>query len=241
MLHYVPKALERIGHIFNRKPEHSLVAHTPIHYGRKVSYTETEDNFTPLDNKAIKLIQVIVGIFIYYGITIDNTILVLLNDIAAEQALATTNTTPHVVKLLNYMARHPLAIIEYHASGMVLHIHSDGSYLSAPRARSRASGVHFLSDAPPPSTNFEHYNPLLNGILLVVYKIIKIVTLSAGETEFGTVFINAKEAVPIRTTLEEMGWPQPATPIQVNNLTAKGISNCRLKLKAAKAMHICFF
>ena len=49
--------------------------------------------------------------------------------------------------------------IEYHASGMVLHVHSDGSYLSAPRARSRASGVHFLSDAPPPGTNFEHYAP----------------------------------------------------------------------------------
>jgi len=40
--------------------------------------------------------------------------------------------------------------------------------------------------------------------------------------------------VPLRNTLEEMGWPQPKSPIQVDNSTATGFVNntivvCRLK------------
>ena len=108
---------------------------------------------------------------------------------------------------------------------MILHIHSNSSYLSAPRAHSRAGGLHFLSDAPPPNKNFTTYNPLLYGFIHIVCKIIKVITSSAAETEFGTVFINAKEAVPIRTTLEEMRWPQPLTPVKVDNTTADSIPN----------------
>jgi hypothetical protein len=32
--------------------------------------------------------------------------------------------------LLNYAARHPDAVLYYHARNMVLHVHSDASYLS---------------------------------------------------------------------------------------------------------------
>jgi hypothetical protein len=32
--------------------------------------------------------------------------------------------------LLNYAATHPDAVLSYHASDMVLHVHSDASYLS---------------------------------------------------------------------------------------------------------------
>ena len=208
MPHYVSKALERIDHIFSENPEHSPAAHTPINYGSKVQYAEIEENLPLLRDKEIKMIQIIVGIFIYYGIAIDNTILVTLNDIAGEQSKATGKTTQQIVKLLNNLATHPLAIIEYHACGIVLYVHSDGSYLLAPRARSRAGGVHFLSNAPPLGTNFEHYTPLLNGFIYVVCKIIKRITSSAAETEFGTLFINAKEAVIILMILHTT-WIKP--------------------------------
>ena len=112
---------------------------------------------------------------------------------------------------------------------MILHIHSNGSYLSAPRASSCAGGIHFLSDAPPPNTNFTTYNPPLIRFIYIVCKIIKVITSSAAETEFGTVFINAKEAVPIRTALEETRWPQLPTPVQVDSTTADGIANRQLK------------
>ena len=64
---------------------------------------------------------------------------------------------------------------------------------------------------------------------------------SAAEAEFGTIFINAQKAVPIRTTLIEMGWPQGPTPIQVDNSTAVGIANKTMNQKKSKAMDMRFY
>ena len=61
--------------------------------------------------------------------------------------------------------------------------------------------------------------------------IIKEVMSSAAEAEIGALFINAKLAVPMRHTLEEMGHPQLATPIVTDNSTAVGIANDTIKQK----------
>ena len=44
---------------------------------------------------------------------------------------------------------------------------------------------------------------------------------SAAEDEYVTILVNAQTAVPIRTTLSEMGRKQGPTDIQVENSTAK--------------------
>ena len=137
------------------------------------------------------MIQVIVGVFIYYAIAIDSTILVTLYDIAVEQLKATKKTSQQIARILNYIVTHPLAVVQYHASGMILHIHSNGSYPPAPQACSCAGGVNFLSNAPPPNTNVTTYNPPLKGFIHIVCKIIKVITSTTAETELGTVFINA--------------------------------------------------
>ena len=64
---------------------------------------------------------------------------------------------------------------------------------------------------------------------------------SAAEAELGAIFINTKEAVPIHTTLIEMNWPQPPTPIQVDDSTAVGIANQTIKKKLSKAMDMRFY
>ena len=46
--------------------------------------------------------------------------------------------------------------------------------------------------------------------------------------------MNAKEAIPIRQCLEEMGHPQPATRIRTDNATAKGFVNNTIKQKRSK-------
>jgi hypothetical protein len=51
------------------------------------------------------------------------------------------------------------------------------------------------------------------------------VMASATEAEFSALFHNARDAIPLRTALIEMGHPQPATPIQTDNTCAAGISN----------------
>ena len=80
----------------------------------------------------------------YYARAVDDTILMSLSAIAGEQAAATENTERKVLKLLNYLATHLEAKIRFHASDMILNIHSDASYLSETRARSRLAGYFFL-------------------------------------------------------------------------------------------------
>jgi hypothetical protein len=68
--------------------------------------------------------------------------------------------------MLDYLATHPDAILRYHASDMVLHIHSDAYYLSVSNARSRIGGLFFLGNESP-----EH--DILNRSILNVAAIIK--------------------------------------------------------------------
>jgi hypothetical protein len=65
---------------------------------------------------------------------LDPTVLMLLNDIATEQTKATEKTQAATNQLLDYLVTHPDATIIYHASDMILHIHSDASYISVSNA-----------------------------------------------------------------------------------------------------------
>ena len=69
----------------------------------------------------------------------------------------------------------------------------------------------------------------------------KNIMASAAEADFGTTFLNGQEAVTIRTTLEEMRWPQPLTPVQVENYTVTSISNRQIKQKMSKAFDMIFY
>jgi hypothetical protein len=44
---------------------------------------------------------------------------------------------------------------------------------------------------------------------------------SAAKAELGALFLNSKEAVYLQQILSKMGHPQPRTPIQTDNTTAK--------------------
>jgi hypothetical protein len=63
---------------------------------------------------------------------------------------------------------------------------------------------------------------------------------SAAEAELGAMYINAHTAVEEQIILEEMGHKQPATPVQVNNSTAKGIINKWVQPKRTKAKDMHF-
>ena len=81
----------------------------------------------------------------------------------------------------------------------------------------------------------------VNGAGLNIAQIIKAVMSSAAEAELGALFINAKLAVPIRHTLEELGHPQGKTLIQTDNSTANGVVNGKIQPKATKAMDMRFY
>ncbi len=63
---------------------------------------------------------------------------------------------------------------------------------------------------------------------------------SAAEAELGALFINAKAAVSMRQTLEELGHLQPQMPIQMDNSTALTLLTNKILPKALKAMDMRF-
>jgi hypothetical protein len=109
-----------------------------------------------------------------------------LSDIACQSSKPTEKTKQRVDQFLDYMWTHPDAKIRYCSSDMVLNIHSGASYLSAPKARSRAGGYFFLGSIP-----IDGYLIKLNGTIHITCTILKLVAASAAETELGALFLNA--------------------------------------------------
>jgi hypothetical protein len=121
-------------------------------------------------------------------------------------------------QFLDFLATHPDATIRYHASDMILHIHSDASYLSVSSARSRLGGLFLCGDKSPQKDT-------LNGFILNVASVINDMVASAAESEVGACFNNAQSGSPLRVTLTELGHIQPPTPLRTDNSTAFGILN----------------
>jgi hypothetical protein len=82
--------------------------------------------------------------------------------------------------------------------------------------------------------------PINNGAVLNISQIIRAVMSSAAEAKLGALFINAKTAVSMQRTLEEMGHPQTRTPIQTNNSTAHALLTNKIMPKASKTMDMRF-
>ena len=64
-----------------------------------------------------------------------------LSSIASKQSNPTQQTLEKTLYFLDYVVSHPDTILTYNASNMVLHVHSDASYLSEPKARIRARAL----------------------------------------------------------------------------------------------------
>jgi hypothetical protein len=196
-----------------------------------VQLTDTPDQTERLLPEGIKRIQQIVGTMLYYARAVDNTMLVTLGSLASRQSSATELTNKDVTQFLDYCATHPLAILRFHASDMRLKIHSDAGYLNESKARSRAGGHFYLGN-----NNNDPTKDVPNGAILNPTGILRHVASSASEAEYGALFVNCKEGAVMRTTLKDMGYPQPATTIVTDNSTANGIANDTIKQQRSKAI-----
>ena len=127
------------------------------------------------------------------------------------------------LQILDYLATQEEAVLTYNASDMILAVHINASYLSDPKAQSRAGGHFFLSG----NTTI----PANNGAILNIAHIIKHVMKSSTEEEFSVLYIMAREAVYILVILEELGHTQPPTPLQTYNSMADSVINEKNKTK----------
>ena len=80
-----------------------------------------------------------------------------------------------------------------------------------------------------------------NQAILNTSTIMRNVIASASEAECGALFKNTKEAVALRTTLHEMGHPQPPIPVEVDNSTAVGFANKQIKQQKYKSMDMRYY
>ena len=135
-------------------------------------------------------------------------------------------------QLLDYAATHPDAAVTFHTGDMVLAAHSDASYLSLCKARSRSGGHFYLSK--------DETYPENNGAVLTISQIIKSVMSSAAEAELGALYINFRKSIQTRQLLEELGHKQPPTPMQTDNSTALGVVNNNIQPKRTKSMDMIF-
>jgi hypothetical protein len=147
---YVSNVLIKFQHDAPKHPQHTPSRYVTPVYGAKTQYA-TKDETPPLTAQQCLTIQKVTGSVLYYARAVDPTVLIPLNDIATEQTKATKKTQAATNQLLDYLASHPDATIRYHASGMILHIHSDASYLSVSNARSRLGGLFFSWETNPPN------------------------------------------------------------------------------------------
>ena len=174
---YLPKALLHFKHPIPATPQDQPYPHVKHNYGAKTQHTTAEDASPPLDKAGKKFIQEVCGTFLFLAHSIDGGILPALSALASQQARPTENTMKLCKLFLDYMASQEEPILTYKASNMVLAVHSDASYLSEPKARSRAGGHMFMSSHDEIPTN--------NGAILNISKIIRAVMSSAAEAELG--------------------------------------------------------
>ena len=228
---YLDKALRQFDNVTPTTRHDSPYPHVELTYGAKQQYAVYDES--PLASKEDqKRVQKVNGKFLWYGRSVDGTMLTPLSALASQQTKPTIETMHRVKQFLDYAATQEPAVLTYRKSDMVLAIHSDASYLNEENARSRAGGHHFLSENVPFPPN--------NGAIHNVAEIIKGVMSSAAEAELGSLYINARKGVEERIILTEMGHPQPPTPIQVDNSTAESIVNNRVQPKRTKAMDMRF-
>jgi hypothetical protein len=94
-----------------------------------------------------------VGTLLYNARVIYPTLIVPLRTLASHLSTATSTTIDDVSHLLDYCRTHTEASIRYYVSDMQLKIHSDASYLSEPKAKSRIFCYFYLGNKKNPPRN----------------------------------------------------------------------------------------
>ncbi len=216
---YIKKQLVKYKHIM-RRIQHCPYSPEPKRYGADAQSPLPTDKTHKLTDAKKKQLQKIVRSILHYARVGDMTVLMALSTIASEQTKGTEKSLEKAYQLLDYLASHPNAKVQFRALDMVMSIHSDALYLSEPSARSRACGHLFMGEVPIDGKPIK-----LNGTFHTLCAILRFVLASAAEAELGVMFLNCQEGMIFNLTLEDLGHKQPKIPVHCDNATAVGIAN----------------
>ena len=231
----VRKALQRLKFVPTHNPGSPMI-YTPPTY-TTADQLEAVDDSPSASAADRQYLMEAIGYFRWYSPNVDPTLLPAVSHLSIQQVNPTQMTMLKLQRLLNYAYYHPDASITYRPSDMQLYIHSDCSHHSEPNARSR-TGIFMVCGQPKFTGPTEPYN--INGAVDVVSVLLKYVTGSASESEYGALYTAAVNACPHRQALEDLGHPQQPCIITYDNEVAGKIARGTAKLKRSKAIAKCY-
>jgi hypothetical protein len=155
MTGYIKSALHKYQHAAPARLEHALHRWNPPIYGAKTQFVNDETSSPAFSDKDVNKLQQLTDTLLYYARAVDPTLIMPINVLASKQSKVTEVTANKVIKLLNYCNTHQETKIRYHASDMILHIHSDASYLSENESKSRAGGSFTWVAIQKPTKNLQ--------------------------------------------------------------------------------------
>jgi hypothetical protein len=232
---YVTAALKRFNIAPSNRFTRSPAVYIPPKYGKHIQYVDDDLQLPKLDPTRAKFIQQVIGVFLYYSRAVDGTMFTTINKLATRQSHPTLSLYNDVQHFLRYASSHPNAQVTFFPSDMILVTHSDASYLSETKSRSRAGGFHFLPRRSLSSSSSSS-NQKINGAIDIISCVIPTVVSAASEAEYAALFLNGQTCAGLRLTLSDLGYPQPPTIIISDNTTACGVANRTTKVKRSKAM-----
>ena len=83
--------------------------------------------------------------------------------------------------------------------------------------------------------------PTVNGVILVKYKALWYVVLSAAKAEIVGIFHNVQVAIPIQYILEKLEHLQPLTLIKMDNSMVLGFINNNIYQKCSKSWDMYYY
>eukprot|EP00957_Ditylum_brightwellii_P030925 2342967-Ditylum_brightwellii.AAC.1 len=89
---YVLKVLKNFQHVAPKHPQHAPHQWNKPVYGQKIQYAKAPDISIRLNAKGQRLIQSIIGMYLYYARAVDGIALPTLKDIGTQQSKPTKNT-----------------------------------------------------------------------------------------------------------------------------------------------------
>ena len=230
---YVKKGLNRFCPHGTPPHANSAVLCSALKFDKQGPIVEEhhdEDDFEAASQEQKQFVQEVIGYFSYYAIAQDCTRRYACNIISQQQAHPTQRTLKQVDRMLGYIAAHPDNKLVFRASDMQLKFQCDGSHNSQPGAKGIAASYYYMGDEDDPLR--------LNGAIDVLCKVIPIVTGSAGETEYCTLFMAGQRSCPHIATLNDLGHKQLATTAIIDNDFAFGICNDKIKEKRSKSIDL---
>ena len=124
---------------------------------------------------------------------------------------------------------------------MILHIHSDASFLSEPGAKSRAGGYHYLITALVDPKKSPHKQQPPNGPIHVECTTMRNVLANVMKAELGALFVNCQRGVATRMAFMDVSHAQPPNPAVTESATGYVFFNDNIRQRCSRFIDIRFY